>query len=248
MLLVFGGAAAGYLYVSSTRPTIDRETACPVNGPGAVTAVLFDRTDPFSEREQIFLENWLAELRDSTKRFEQISTYDLLDQGAQVIKPLLTVCNPGRGEDANPLYDSPVLREERWKKQFEGPVRQKMDTLRQGGGAKTSPLLEAVQSVSLQSFQRPKLERVPKKLVLISDLLQYTKTLDFYKAVPPHSTFRNGAEGIRLRTNLSNVAVKILFIPRAKPERIPGILQFWTEWFVDQGASRDNFKIQWVEG
>ena len=52
-----------------------------------------------------------------------------------------------------------MLREERWKKQFEGPVREKMDALRQGGGAKTSPILEAVQSVSLESFQRPKLEQ-----------------------------------------------------------------------------------------
>src|SRR4051794_38118918 len=80
MLLLFGGGGAGYLYLSSTRQSLDPETACPVNGPGAITAVLFDRTDPFSAREQIFLENKLAELRNSTKRFEQIVTYDLLDQ------------------------------------------------------------------------------------------------------------------------------------------------------------------------
>jgi hypothetical protein len=247
MVLILLGVAGSYLYVYTTRPSLDPETACPINGPSAVTVVLFDRTDPFNERQQIFLENQLAELRDSAKQFEQISTYDLLDQGAQVIKPILTVCNPGRGENANPLYDSQLLREERWRKQFEAPLREKMDTFRHGGDAKTSPILEAVQSVSLQSFQQPRLEATPKKLVLISDLLQYTKTLDFYKFVPPYNIFRSGADGVRLRTNLSDAAVLILFIRRGKLDAAP-LFQFWTNWFVDQGANPDHFKIKPVEG
>jgi hypothetical protein len=119
----------------------------------------------------------------------------------------------------------------------------------QGGGAKTSAIFEAIQSVSLQSFQMVKLAAdAPRRLILMSDLIQFTKTLDFYRGDLNYQNFQQTNEARRLHTNLTGVSVEILFIPRARPDRIDRLVRFWTNWFVDQGARKDVFKISWVEG
>jgi hypothetical protein len=119
----------------------------------------------------------------------------------------------------------------------------------QGGGAKTSAIFEAVQSVSLQSFQKAKVvEGASRRLIVVSDLIQFTKALDFYKGDLNYQTFQQTNEARRLHTNLNGVSVEILFVPRARPDRIERLVKFWTNWFVDQGARKDSFKISWVEG
>jgi hypothetical protein len=119
----------------------------------------------------------------------------------------------------------------------------------QGGGAKTSAIFEAIQSVSLQSFEKAKLAAdAPRRLIVISDLIQFTKTVDFYKGDLNYQNFQQTPEARRRHTNLNGVCVEILFIPRATPNRIGRLARFWTNWFVDQGARKDCFKISWVEG
>ena len=124
-----------------------------------------------------------------------------------------------------------------------------MGAMWEGGGAKTSAIFEAIQSVSLQSFQNPKIvTNAPKRLIIVSDLIQFTKTLDFYKGDLNYQSFDQTNEARRLHTNLTGVSVEILFIPRAKPDRINRLVGFWTNWLIDQGARKDSFKISWVEG
>jgi hypothetical protein len=247
-LLLAAGLIVAYIAVTSSRPTMDSQTHCPAQGASTVTAILFDRTDPINDKQKLFLKNKLDDLRDSAQKFEEGDTYSLQDQGDNLVTPLLEVCNPGKGADVDPITGSPVLAQERWRKQFDAPLADMMSAMREGGGAKTSAILEAVQSVSLQSFQRPQIADKPRKLVLISDRLQFTRTLDFYKSELNYRMFRNSTEALRLHTNLARVAVGIFFIPRAKQDRIRPLINFWTEWFIDQGARQDSFRIIWVEG
>ena len=124
-----------------------------------------------------------------------------------------------------------------------------MEKMREGGGAKTSAIFEEIQSVSLQSFQNTKVSsNTPKRLILISDLIQFTKTLDFYKGDLNYQPFQQSNEARRLRTNLAGVSVEVFFIPRARPDRINRLVEFWKNWMLDQGARPDSFKVVWVEG
>jgi hypothetical protein len=247
-LLLLGGLIAAYFAVSRSRVRLDAETSCPVQGPSAITAILFDRTDPINDKQKLFLKNKLDLLRQSTQKFEEVDTYALENQGSDVIRPLQQVCDPGRGEDLNSITGNPAIARERWQKQFDTPLRLMMEEMRKGGGAKTSAIFEAVQSVSLQSFQRPNVAEAPKNLVLVSDLLQFTKTMNLYKGGLNYQVFRNTNEALRLRTNLDRVAIEVFFIPRTTQDRIPALINFWTDWFIDQGVRQDRFKIISVEG
>lgn len=248
-IVLLGGLIGAYAFLAHSRPELDVETGCPVAGPSAVTAILFDRTDPINDRQKLFLQNKLDGFREGTKQYEQVDTYSLEDQGDNVVRPLKRLCDPGKGTDVSSLTGNPRLLHERWEKQFDAPLREMLESMQQGGGSKTSAIFEAIQSVSLQSFQSSKLTAgTPRKLIIISDLIQYTKTLDFYKSDLNYQTFQLGSEARRLHTNLNGVAVEVLFIPRAKPDRINRLANFWTNWFVDQDARKDGFKMSWVEG
>ena len=192
-----------------------------------MTAILFDRTDPINEKQKLFLQNKLDAFREATRKYEQVDTYSLEDQGDNVVRPLKRLCDPGKGTDVSSLTGNPRLQHERWEKQFDIPLREMLESMQQGGGSKTSAIFEAIQSVSLQSFQSSKLTgETPRKLILISDLIQYTKTLDFYKNDLNYQTFQLSNEARRIHTNLSGVTVEILFFPRAKSERINRLVTF----------------------
>jgi len=248
-ILLIGGLIGTYALFAGSRAELNEDTGCPVKGPSAVTAILFDRTDPINDKQKLYLQNKLDLFRERTEKYEEVHTYSLEEQGDGVVKPVLRICDPGRGSDVNSLTGNPRLLHERWEKQFDTPLRDMLQGLQEGGGSKTSAIFEAIQSVSLQSFQSSKLAaNTPRKLILISDLLQFTKSLDFYKSDLNYQTFQLSNEARHLHTNLNGVVVEIFFIPRAKPDRINRLVGFWTNWFVDQGAQKDGFKVLWVEG
>jgi hypothetical protein len=239
------GLIGWYAYVAGSRVDVDPETGCPTIGPLGITAILFDRTDPINEKQKLSIKNKLDVVRDNTKKFEEVDAYSLEAQGDDLVMPLLRICDPGRGSGANPLISNPTLLEERWKKQFDAPLQEWEDSMSKGGGSKTSAIFEAIQSISLQSFQKSTLKNnAPRKLIIISDLLQFTKTLDFYKGDLNYESFQRTSEARRLHTNLNGVDVYVMIIPRSN--RLDRLLPFWTKWFIDQGAS--NFRSSPVEG
>jgi hypothetical protein len=248
-VLLLTGLIGAYAFVASKWVDPDSETGCPTSGPLAITAILFDRTDPINEKQRLSLENKLDKFRKSIQKFDEVDTYSLEDQGDNIVKPLLRICDPGKGADVSILTGNPKLLRERWERQFDAPLQKMLESRLQGGGAKSSAIFEAIQSVSLQSFEKAKLAAdAPRRLIVISDLIQFTKTLDFYKDDLNYQNFQQTPEARRLHTNLNGVCVEILFIPRARPDRIGRLVRFWTNWFVDQGARTDCFDISWVEG
>lgn len=248
-LVLLGGIVIAYAILVRDRVALDAATGCPVSGPSAVTAILFDRTDPINDKQKLFLQNKLDAFREATQKYEEVDTYSLEDQGDRIVRPLLRLCDPGKGTDVSSLTGNPQLLHERWEKQFDAPVREMMEAMREGGGAKTSAIFEAIQSVSLQSIQNPKVPAdAPRRLIIISDLIQFTKTLDFYKSDLNYQAFQQSNEARRVHTNLTGVNVEVLFVPRARSDRINRLVGFWTNWLVDQGARPDGFKIVWVEG
>ena len=249
-IALIAGLIGTYAFLAQNRPTLDADTGCPITGPSAVTAILFDRTDPINDKQKLFIQNKLDALREATRKYEQVDTYSLEDQGDNVVRPLQRLCDPGRGTDVSSLTGNPKLLHERWRTQFDEPLRQMLESMQQGGGSKTSAIFEAIQSVSLQSFQSSKLTRQTlRRLILISDLVQFTKTLDFYRSDLNYRAFHKSNEAQRVHTNLAGVTVEVLFLPRLAPsERRNRLVNFWASWFLDQGAREEGFKVFWVEG
>jgi hypothetical protein len=82
-------------------------------------------------------------------------------------------------------------------------------------GAEQSPILESIQSVALTELQKPGQEKLPKRLIVASDLLQNTTDVSFYRGLPEPKTFTDSAVFRRLRTDLSGVEVELWMLERS---------------------------------
>lgn len=231
-------AAGSFFYFNAAagRVELDQETLCPVEGPHTVTVVLVDRTDPYTPVQQTAIQNALELIRTSVPKHGSLELYAVgpTDQG--VLELFARICNPGRGDEINPLIGNPRRVEQRWREGFTGPLDALFARLLQPGEAATSPILESIQSVALTSLaQAPD---GPKRLVLISDMLQHTEDVSHYRGELDFAAFKASPRWRRLRPDLDGVEVEILYAWRDTTRNVQGEshVKFWRDAITEAGG------------
>jgi len=237
-------AVGTYLYIDarSKHVTLDSETLCPSDGPTGVVAILIDTTDAFTPIQQRDIANNLAELRESLPVGYLFAGYTIDLGNSAVAIPAFYLCNPGRGEGVSELTANPRLIEERWREEFEEPIASTLETMTRSGGAEISPILEAIQSVSVSQFHDPTYGDVPKRLVIVSDMLQNSENYSVYETSLPFADFESKPEWARVRANLKGVRVEIVFVIRPEYSQLQtdSLLQFWLNVFAAEGTDIDR--------
>ncbi len=239
-VLLVGGA---WLYFKSNelRVAADAQTLCRLDGalPEA-TVVLLDLSSTLSDVQRLDLKNELVRLRDTIPRFGRLEIFAVDDRAPRVLEPILKLCNPGRGEDMNEIYQNPQLALQRWERDFASTVNATIERLLGMPEAATSPIFEAVQAVALQTFDDPELDPVERRrLVLVSDLMQNVPgRLRMYDGIPSFEQFKGTAYYLDVKAELTNVDVTILYLQRPSSPRLwTAQVEFWSQYFDAQGAS-----------
>jgi len=219
----------------------DPETMCPEDGPSRVTAILVDTTDRVGATSRADILGRLDDLVAATRPDEMMIVYDtsgsLADAG--VAAPRLTVCNPGDPDAANPLISNPERIRRRLEEDFHAPLARLLEELVDADEAAVSPLMESIQTVSVTVLARRPYAGVPKRLVLVSDLMQHSEHLSLYGHSLDYDAFARTAGAAALRTNLRDVPVDILFVARRAHARFGGdfpLIEFWERWIGEQGG------------
>lgn len=232
----------GFLYFKSQSERVRTDEAlCPTDkGPSSVTVLLLDMSEEFTEPQRLKIANELERIKKDIPRFGLIEAY-AVDQGERVPKPVVHVCNPGTGEDLNRLYQNPELARARWK-EFSQELNTELDRLMGRPASPTSAIFEAVQSTALRTFNRQEYEGVPKRLVLVSDLLQNVPSkMSHYQGTPPFGEFQRTPYFSEVRADLADVTVTVLYLVRPRaPQKWPDHYQFWEQYFLAQGAEVDR--------
>jgi hypothetical protein len=216
----------------------DLANLCPTDRPvSQVTVILLDVSDRFSEPQRLQIQNQLARLRDSMPRFGLVEVYAVDRIGRRLTEPVFHVCNPGTGAELSRIYQNPELARKKWDRFAErlaGDIDRQMAEPATGA----SPIFEAIQAAGLRTFSNPAYDGVPKRLIIVSDLLQNVPgRLDMYRQLPAFRSFRRTPYFSRVRADLSGVAVTIFYLSR--PEvRTQGRrhLGFWDAYLSYQGA------------
>lgn len=239
-LAMLGGG--GWLYFKSVELHVatDRETLCPTERPVAgLTVILLDASDVFSEGQLLQIRHALDRVRDQIPRFGLLEMYALTADNERLVKPVFHLCQPGTGADLNALYQNPRLARERWEKGFKDKLDAELNQLLHAPEAATSPIYEAIQSTALRSFGDPAYDQVPKRLIVISDLIQHVPgKQSHYKGVPSFDEFRGSSYFAAVRANLDKVQVELYYLNRSDLH-IQGVqhIQFWDQFFAAQGAT-----------
>lgn len=249
--LAIGGSIAVtvlVLLVVATRFTIfapkppdrDTETGCPEAGPAALTAILIDVTDQIGAISRADVLAHLDEYVADSREDEMVLAYEAKSVGNEIGDPLLSVCHPGDPDEASEWTENPRLIRRRLEERFERPLEQLFAELLGRDAAPTSPLMESVQSVAVSVLGRHEYEDLPKRLILVSDLMQNTRNLSFFRQAVDYDAFAatNGVGA--LRTDLRGTAVEVLFVQRTAHQRLEdtrGLVDFWQQWIEDQGGT-----------
>jgi len=239
-LLVIG--TGFYLKSQSAAVHTDQATLCPIKRPPAgVTVILLDVSDKLSEPQRIQIQNQLTRLRDSIPRFGLVELYTVDRLRRRVTEPVVHVCNPGTGADLSRIYQNPELARKKWDG-FATKLTSDIDRQISSPAMSTSPIFEAIQSTALRTFGNPDYDGLPKRLVIVSDLLQHVPgQLSMYEKIPSFESFKATPYFSRVRSDLNGVSVLVFYLAR------PGVTKqdrrhvaFWDNYFQAQGATLDG--------
>jgi hypothetical protein len=247
-LVSIGGLAYVYHGTMSRTVALNPDNMCPQTGPHSITVVLIDTTDPLDPVQHEDVRKQLEDIKDDVPRYGEIELFTVASSGDALLSPKLAVCNPGRGSDIDPMYGNPALVEKRWQKAFSDKADEVLEQLLQSQTLATSPIMESIQQVAVQAFVGQGAENIPKRLTIVSDMLQNTPGLSQYQGVESFEEFRGNPYYIKVRPSLARVDVTILYLRRLNASRLQGRrhIGFWESYFRDAGATLIDVKS--IEG
>lgn len=219
----------------------DADTLCPLAGPSAVTAVLVDTSDRVSALSRADILGRLEDEVRAGRPDEFFLAFETQVEGGGVLEPLVEVCHPGDPDDANPLIQSPQRIAKTLDERFMEPLTKVFADLLDRREAENSPLMESVQSVAVTVFGRREHSNVPKRLLFVSDLMQNTERLSFFRQQVDYDAFADSRGADALSTDLDGVAIEILFVQRGANQGLAtGLAEFWARWTGDHGGFVDS--------
>jgi hypothetical protein len=241
-------AVVGYFYLSARaeiRP-IDETTFCPTDtkGPNSVTTILIDRTDTFNPTQEAAIRDRLNDVKDHTSRYDLLEIYTVESTQDKLLKPEFSMCNPGRGEDTNKWTGNPHLIEQRWEAFFADPLQHLFDSILQGATAQISPIMESIQSIVVTRLGTQEIvsKKIPRRLIIISDLLQYVKDYSQYQPLSSFKQFKTLPYYQNVRSDLSGISIEIWYVRRQSTLALQKDkhIEFWKNYLSDQGGSVDK--------
>lgn len=246
VLVALVGVAIG-AYVLSERSYVatQPETLCPIESPPAeLVAVILDMSDRLNEVQLLSIRNHLNRLlyHGDLPRFAYVEVYAVQPRAGAVAAPVIGLCNPGTGDDLNRIYQNPELARRRWQQDFAAALSTKLDELLAAPDSAASPIFEAIQAVAVRSFNQPENDGVPKRLIVVSDLLQNVPGkgagASHYRGVPDFDEFKSSAYFSEVRADLDAVRVQLYYLNRSD-QQIQGAahIRFWESYFGNSGAT-----------
>lgn len=238
VLAVVAGVAFAYMKVAGANRELDGETLCPPD-PVSITVLLVDVTDPMNVPQRQDFQNQLVSLRNSIPRYGQLIVANVDATSESLLAPVIVRCNPGTAADVNDTTGDPQATQRRYDQQFVRPLDAAFAEIAQASGASQSPILESVQSVALTELVTPAAANLPRKLVLVSDLLQNTPGANFYSSLPDPDDFIRSQAFRRTRTDLSGVEVELWMLERgdAATTQPRTLIDLWDRIIGEQGGT-----------
>lgn len=245
-LLIVAGVVAAVSYLALTlRPAeYDADTLCIAGIVPPHRVVIIDKTDLYSTQQAAVIERIILTQRDTLAVGERLSLFELDESGRLDATNQFSLCNPGSGDQVNPLYRNPDRIQARYEFLFDAPLQQALSDLVVPKDAPQSPILEALAELA----QEPSMaQTVPgRRIILVSDMLQNSEIFSVYgrsrgavfDRLPPVA---DTVEAIREEYGmaLAGVVLEIHLIERRgwESEQNGALRTYWTQVFSQLGVT-----------
>ena len=237
MLVVIAFMGATAWWWSQKNAGADPKTLCPISGPIGHNVLLIDKTDPLNIPQKAAFDLLVTELvTQQTPPGYLLSIFVLGEDFKNQVSPLVELCNPGDEKGHSELTENIKNLKRQYKERFLKPVFEQSTQLLNMPSAQESPILEMLQMVSLNSIQKHHVEG-PKTLIVLTDLLQNSKQMNMYRAIPNYTDFSASTYGQKTKIDFKNTTVKIHLLQNSPTLQKKNLLDFWEQYFQKSGAS-----------
>jgi hypothetical protein len=235
----FGAAA----FMTANRPA-DAYALCQSSGlkAAATTMIMVDATDTFTQDQRRRLQSSVEFERERLPDGGRLIIVALNPDAPFEPTELVSVCNPGKGENANPLLVTRSKVEKRWHTLFADPIDKAVQQSLDLKTSERSPIIVTLAAVLTRADFDTRVKA--RRLVVISDLLEHEKGMysqlrggDFWGAYQASPLPKSA------RLDLQGVAVAIDYLQRGKFTSIQGPRHqaFWQRLLSEAGASEVSF-------
>ena len=233
ILIGFGG----YLwYESEETVQINTETLCPLDGPSSLVTVLLDTTDGISEPTLLDIEKRLIKEQELLNKYGELTFYTIDENGLSQ-NPISRICNPGDLNDQKKLVRDGLIgnpelikkKSDKFKKEVKSNIK---ELLNREFEANQSPILASLQKISLITKENDNNKINSSKIILISDMLEFTDAFSIYKSKLDREAFEKSRAQERYGANLKNYDLYIWLIRRNKFP-MNNLKDFWADLIPD---------------
>lgn len=227
ILLIFIGLLSVYTYARFSAESISQ-----------YNVFLIDVTDKLTPQQKGELINNVEKYINESPKNSWHEVYEVDSTDDELLKPLLkTKSTFAPSGPKNSLTSSLVLSKKLFMKNFVTPFRNLLEESFAKCAVEKSPILESVQSTAITCLNKPEAQNAPRRIILVSDLMQNTKGINFYQGVPLFDDLLKTEAYRKTRTNLEGVKFQIWKLnSRISPEDDRKLLDLWNKIIHDQGA------------
>lgn len=230
-------AAAG---IALRPPPTDAETLCRTDAPVAAhTVILIDATDRLEPRHRRRLNALVLQEQQRLARYDKLTIAALRADRPQEPRLLFSLCNPGDGRSANPLFQNSVRAQEKWQSAFGDALERAVRRAGGGRGANASPILAGLRAAAADPDFGSEIPA--RRLVLVSDLLEYEPGgFSLYVESADFAAWR--AQSTSGPADLVDVSVRVTTLDRPDDAAAQARARiFWEHYFDASGAAEVRF-------
>lgn len=231
-LSALGAAALLAAPMLAPRAPTDPETGCRTDRPPPLhIAMLIDASEPFAARHKRLIFAQAEAAQRALPQYGRLSMILVNADDPQEPTWLASLCSPGNGDDANPLFANPDKLRARWRAAFAEPIDNAARRASANHEDASSPIAASITALA----RDPRFtEAATRSLVLVSDLMENRPgDVSLYDAAARFDVARDQAAPLR------DVAVTVVMLDRPRHAALQTSAwdRFWQPWFDASDAT-----------
>ena len=257
--------AGGVIFLQSNNDPLDEFQCSIKNGPNAVTAIIFDKSEMYTNDQVTDIKTsfnlWLTGNEASSKMIRDSNTGDLrprvnldwFEEGNLIqiyvaderrlnepegLEPVAQLCAPKDFRESNQWIENPAFLKAEYES-FVSKFSSTIDGLLEKSEGK-SPIMETIVRISnSESFQKH--PTVQHNMFIVSDMLQNSDNWSHYYQGTSWNNFSNEMKGtVFMRPRLNKVKVQIFYAIRQNDRdrsiQTNSHAAFWEQFFENANA------------
>jgi flagellar basal body-associated protein FliL len=235
-----------FVFVSSNQVKRNKDNLCRVDGQYNKHVVVLDITGKYSLLQHKTIRSSIENIVKNLELEEQLQFYFITDNVATVVKPLMEVCNPGKGENINGLVGNKKLVIQKWENKLYKPLNKILSDFDENQQTtNSSPIFETIQMINNLSLKKSK-DDTKIRFTIMSDFIQHSADYSFLRNKIENFWTSNYYK--KVYTTFKDVDISLLFIRRNGREEYLNkkYLDFWKKYFIKLGSK--NVTIERLEG